>query len=339
MASSKKRTRDEAFGQEDHHSPKKRTKTGEHTVSELAASLQPQPRIKTRVSRTLKIGWQIRPPLSEKYQWTIIRHRYGSIYNYDKVHRKPAQIARLLNLSLQTVCSVIRRFKERGNIIQDRRKFNARPSKMPDVLQRFLLSRETLEAWKFYTLAQRCKLVKQDFGIRLGLTTLHQFYRRHRIRPRFQNFKYYGAQFITHQEKYQFALRLAELRMKQAPMIFADESSCHQWMQLKKLYSYPDQYISQEFTKKRGKACTIYGGIGSVLKKGAFFFQGRTTNMKIWTQYLEKLRTQCTIDPKEEIHLVIDNHPSHVSRNMQSVYDRLRFKPLFIPKYTPEFNR
>ena len=110
---------------------------------------------------------------------------YGSDTNFDCVRIKPFKLAKLLNLSRKTVCSVLRTFEKQGknlDTFRDRRESRGYNFDMllPHV-QKELLSQDLLQRWGRYTLADRRHLISQRYGQDISYNKLRNFYLQHGI--------------------------------------------------------------------------------------------------------------------------------------------------------------
>ena len=134
---------------------------------------------RTRPNKQLAVSVIMRRPVPLRFQVLMVLLRYGSLCEFDQVRMTITEIARLTNCPYSTVHTVIERFLRRGcRILPSQRKgHSGRPPRViVGPLRDFLLDRVTLQMWAGLALHKRCELIQQQFGVRVGITTLFQFY-------------------------------------------------------------------------------------------------------------------------------------------------------------------
>ena len=73
-----------------------------------------------------------------------------------------------------------------------------------------LLSRETLQRWSGLTLQQRVSKISQEYGLRVSVQALYQFYKRHQVKFYASSTAYHAAFHKKHvEQRKQFAVQLA----------------------------------------------------------------------------------------------------------------------------------
>ena len=65
--------------------------------------------------------------------------------------------------------------------------------------------------------------------------------------------------------------------------------------------------------------------------------KGTTTNKANVMKFLPMIR-QAFVDPDEKVFLVLDNHPSHHTKDVKELAKNLNIELMFLPPYSPELN-
>lgn len=84
---------------------------------------------------------------------------------------------------------------------------------------------------------------------------------------------------------------------------------------------------------------TVFGAIGTALKKNMFCELYDTTNTVNFRKFLPLLK-KALRDPhsRRKVYLCIDNHPGHRSKASLRLMQDLNFVPLWLPSYSSYFN-
>ena len=64
---------------------------------------------------------------------------------------------------------------------------------------------------------------------------------------------------------------------------------------------------------------------------------GKTTNKDYVLQFLSLIRQQIA-DFDEKVYIVLDNHPSHHTKDVREQARLLNLELMFLPPYSPELN-
>jgi len=88
---------------------------------------------------------------------------------------------------------------------------------------------------------------------------------------------------------------------------------------------------------KRLKGVTVFGAIGIALP-GMVFQLAKSTNTDDFIRFLKFLRSKSGVSRDKTLYLVIDNHSAHKSERALDAMERLSFREVFMPTYSPEFN-
>ena len=114
---------------------------------------------------------------------------------------------------MSTCFYAIRAYQQRGHAFINKRLTNGRPHhtiKIKDQLTSFLLCHTTLQEWSGMTLCQRCKQIKNQFGVTISPSALKRFYNRQGIKYLRTSYIYQqGMGLLKEQEQYKFCFELA----------------------------------------------------------------------------------------------------------------------------------
>ena len=108
------------------------------------------------------------------------------------------------------------------------------------------------------------------------------------------------------------------------------------WMRNNRTWTTQDYAVKWAFPKFRGNGITVYGAISTSIEKPVFM-QGTSTNKQNVVKFLALLRKSFA-DPDEKVFIVLDNHPSHHTKEVTELAKNLNFVLMFLPPYSPELN-
>jgi len=111
-----------------------------------------------------------------------------------------------------------------------------------------------------------------------------------------------------------FSLHLARLVKERKPLVYFDESSFHMWMRNTRTWTPPDLSVKWVFPKFRGNGITVFGAISTSFDKPVFM-SGKSTNKQNVAKFFGLLRKSFA-DPDEKVFVVLDNHPSHHTKEV-----------------------
>jgi len=80
---------------------------------------------------------------------------------------------------------------------------------------------------------------------------------------------------ITDQERLEYAKMLKQVIDSDKAVIYVDESSFHTWKTLNKTWAPKHNVINLPISSSRGKSLTVFGAIGTCLKKAVFMLAPR----------------------------------------------------------------
>ena len=129
----------------------------------------------------------------------------------------------------------------------------------------------------------------------------------------------------------EYARRLAELVVANAPIVYADETSVHVWMTQSRCWQPRDSPVNVVLNKKRHPGVTVYGAIGSCLKEPVMML-GSSTNAVEFQKFLLLVVEQFQSE-KTRPWLVIDNHNAHLDPASRRLIEE-HFHPFNIPAYS-----
>ena len=108
------------------------------------------------------------------------------------------------------------------------------------------------------------------------------------------------------------------------------------WMRNNRTWTPADYSVKWAFPKLRGTGVTVFGAISTSFERPVFM-KGPTTNKLHVAKFLALLRKQYA-DPDEKVFVVLDNHPSHHTKEVTELAVNLNFELMFLPPYCPELN-
>ena len=184
----------------------------------------------------------------------------------------------------------------------------------------------------------RSRKLYRDYGVYVNQYTLRNFYRRNRVSYTKPQPCY--RQDLQNSERLQvrrveYARRLAELVVANAPIVYADETSVHVWMTQSRCWQPRDSPVNVVLNKKRHPGVTVYGAIGSCLKEPVMML-GSSTNAVEFQKFLILVVEQFQSE-KTRPWLVIDNHNAHLDPASRRLIEE-HFHPFNIPAYSSRFN-
>ena len=133
-----------------------------------------------------------------------------------------------------------------------------------------------------------------------------------------------------------FSLHLARLIKEKMPLVYFDESSFHMWMRNTRTWTPPDYSVKHAFPKFRGTGITVFGAISTSFEQPVFV-KSTSTNKEGVLRFLPLLR-KSFVDPDQKVFVVLDNHPSHHTKDVTALAANLNFELMFLPPYSPELN-
>ena len=236
-----------------------------------------------------------------------------------------------------TVFHALKRMRERDGHHIDARMLNGRKTarKITPKIAELLLSQRTLQNWSGLFISQRVMLLRNLHGVRIAVSTLKDFYKRHKVKYLRVSYQYYQAQAVPPQLRYNFAARLAELRDKNRILIYIDEASFHLWLKKTHTWTKAERPVRIVLGQDRCKGRTVFGAISTSLNGGVFSIEESTTK-EATGRFLRKIRHALQTD--EKAYIVLDRHASHKSHDTAELAAELNFELLLMPPHTPELN-
>ena len=97
-----------------------------------------------------------------------------------------------------TVFQALKRMRERDGHHIDARMLNGRKTarKITPKIAELLLSQRTLQNWSGLFISQRVMLLRNLHGVRIAVSTLKDFYKRHKVKYLRVSYQYYQAQAV-----------------------------------------------------------------------------------------------------------------------------------------------
>lgn len=108
------------------------------------------------------------------------------------------------------------------------------------------------------------------------------------------------------------------------------------WIRNAKTWTPSDYSVKWAYPKFRGNGITVFGAISTCFEKPVFM-KAPTTNKEHVLKFFALLR-KSFVDPDEKVFVVLDNHPSHHTKDVTELAANLNFELMFLPPYSPELN-
>ena len=108
------------------------------------------------------------------------------------------------------------------------------------------------------------------------------------------------------------------------------------WMRNNRTWTPPDCSVKWAYPKLRGTGITVFGAISTSFDKPVFM-KAPSTNKDAVLKFLPLLRNKFP-DPDQKVFVILDNHPSHHTREVVQLASDLNFEFMFLPPYCPELN-
>jgi transposase len=211
-------------------------------LADLLATLQPAAKPeRPRPARQPKPVPKYYRTLTETDVKRLVHARFNSLTDCSTVHMSFPAIAKRHRLPVSTCFYAVRAYLQRGLAFVNRRLTNGRPAhtiKIKEQLTGFLLTHSTLQEWSGMTLLQRCKQIKNQFGVTISPSALKRFYNRQGIKYLRTSYCYQqGMGLAKEQERFKFCVDLATRLDQKEVLVYADEASFNCWMHSKRTWS------------------------------------------------------------------------------------------------------
>ena len=108
---------------------------------------------------------------------------------------------------------------------------------------------------------QRCILIEKDFGLKLSLKGLQQFYERNGVRYLAVGYIYSQAIRRSTEAVEAFAMRLAKTIAEGVPLLYFDEASFNLWLRNRRTWTPRVDPVKYPIGRNRGKGITVMGAI------------------------------------------------------------------------------
>jgi len=167
--------------------------------------------------------------------------------------------------------------------------------------------------------------------------SLIRLYKKHGISYRATGYMKYSGFKVTERERCEYARMLKKVIDGDKALIYVDESSFNTWRRINKTWAPKYNVINLPQQDSRGHGFTVYGAIGTCLRK-AVFTLGESTNPDGYCAFLREVRKQFIGRADEEIYVVADGHKAHSGRVGSAYMIENNFIYLQSPGYTPQFN-
>jgi len=197
-----------------------------------------------------------------------------------------------------------------------------------------LVSHETLDALKPYSLRERVERLPNLVGFTLRANLLRTVYLRHQIHFRQVDLasvnKLRKADSLR-REQLLFVERLRRLRADKE-CFFLDETSVHAWLTKRKTWSGLAQPVKLPLQAKRGKSWTILGALGGSAHKFLWTVADQTTTWNVLA-FLRHFVREVGV-PLHRVCLLTDNASAHHSLAVREFCAHQGLELVHLPAYS-----
>jgi hypothetical protein len=185
-------------------------------------------------------------------------------------------------------------------------------------------------------------LIESLFGRKISTWWLRKLYIKHDVKCLQAKWTFPSAlknMEEIQQQRVQFCFKLAEIIFKGHPCCMVDETTVNLWMKSTRVWTTTADRVTLPLTSSRGRSQTVYGSVSLATETVFVHSTGESTNIEEFNLFLEHPRS--TVEPeykKRVIHLLMDNHIVHKSKDTLAKMKELRFKPLMLPVASSHFN-
>jgi transposase len=257
--------------------------------------------------------------------------------------RKVVQVARLFDLHAKTVSRWVSEARRGGEDALRSRKSSGRPAALTAVelrrLRRTIVGKNPAQlnfGVLLWTLPIIQQVVSKLFGKALHTTTIARYLDGLGLTPQkpLRRASQRNEADIAAWVAEQFPRIAADVRRKQAVLLFLDEAGVHENGPLGTTWGARGKRPVVKVTGNRGKINVI----SAVTPSGRLWFRCYRENLtgENFVEFLKALLH----DVRGEIVLVMDSHPAHVGEEAQVFYAEKvgRLQVELLPKYAPELN-
>ena len=143
----------------------------------------------------------------------LILARFQSLTDLSAVHMSFPALAKRFRIPVSTCFYAIKMYRQRGLAYVNGRLTNIRPPrtfKLTSAIASYLRGHDTLQKWSGWTLQQRCKQIRKEFGLALSPSGLKRFYNRQGVKFLTCSYIYQQGQGLGKElECYKFCVDLA----------------------------------------------------------------------------------------------------------------------------------
>jgi transposase len=161
------------------------------------------------------------------------------------------------------------------------------------------------------------------------------FYLKHGIKLRAVSFIYQQSLKKSRSPILHFSLILARMILDDKIIVYFDESSFNLWMRGNRTWTPKDFPIKWSLNQNRGQGITVMGAISTKMNRPLFMQAGSTNKLEM-LRFLPLLKKEFPSD--EKVYVVLDNHPSHHTKEVTELAKNLGLELMFMPPYSPELN-
>ena len=312
-------------------------------LTHLLSTLRPAARVPRPVPpRNPKPVPKYYRTLTETDVKRLVHARFNSLTDCTTVHMSFPAIAKRHRLPVSTCFYAIRAYQQRGFAFINKRLTNGRPHhtiKIKEQLTSFLLCHTTLQEWSGMTLCQRCKQIKNQFGVTISPSALKRFYNRQGIKYLRTSYIYQqGMGLLKEQERFKFCLELSTRLDRKEVIVYADEASFNCWMHSKRTWTGPELPVKIVLNKSRNKSVTVFGAISAAFTYPVFK-QYKSTNSDDFLNFVSLLRDALLPEHKDKsLKLVLDGAAAHKRHDIRAYCHFNNIEIVWMPSYSPEFN-
>jgi transposase len=260
-----------------------------------------------------------------------------------KGKRKPGKVAKLFDVSPKTVSRWVNEFRRRGDVALKSQRSTGRPPALSKRelarLRRTIVGKNPSQlnfGVLLWTLPIIQQLVARMFGKELHATTIARYLNDLGLTPQrpLRRASQRNEADIARWVAEEFPRIAADVRRKQAVLLFLDEAGVHENGPLGTTWGKKGTRPIVRVTGNRGKINVI----SAVSPSGHLWFRCYRDNLDadLFVEFL----TALLHDIRGEIVLVMDSHPAHVAEEACVFYAERhpRLQVELLPKYAPELN-
>lgn len=180
--------------------------------------------------------------------------------------RRICDVAHALGMRPGTVGYTCKRYVDNGGFLM------AHPARMPRNRGNQKMTRECIDyitdpkilrGWAHLNLTERCRLIKNEFGVDIVPQTLGDWYRRNAVYKSKPQYKFLGAlkrQKLT-EEQVDWCWEITNFMRRGFEVVWIDETSTNLWDQRGGVWQQRGEPMNVYRNSDRGKSTTVFGAL------------------------------------------------------------------------------